>query len=59
MAFGFDRHFCLGAHLARIEGQVVVATLAERFPDLRMAGETVERQTNPGYRGIRALLVSF
>lgn len=59
VAFGFDRHFCLGAHLARMEGQVVFASLTERFPNLTLTSETVEWQANPAYRGVRALSVTF
>jgi len=37
LAFGFGRHYCLGAGLARLEGEVVLRTVARRFPDLRLA----------------------
>ena len=40
LTFGFGIHFCLGAPLARLEGQACVAALLERFPRLaRGAGE--------------------
>ena len=32
IAFGFGPHFCLGASLARYEGQIAFQTLAERYP---------------------------
>jgi nocardicin N-oxygenase len=35
--FGHGSHFCLGAHLARMEMQVAITALLERFPDLRLA----------------------
>jgi len=39
LAFGTGVHSCLGALLARAEGEVAIATLARRFPSLRLAGE--------------------
>jgi cytochrome P450 len=37
LAFGFGRHFCLGAGLARLEAEVVLRETARRFPRLRLA----------------------
>jgi cytochrome P450 len=35
LAFGFGRHFCAGAHLARLEARVAVNALLDRLPNLR------------------------
>ncbi len=38
LSFGFGRHFCLGAQLARMEAAVALRVLLERSPELRLAG---------------------
>jgi cytochrome P450 family 142 subfamily A polypeptide 1 len=38
VAFGFGTHFCLGAHLARLEVRVMFEELFNRFPDLEISG---------------------
>ena len=44
LAFGNGIHFCLGAPLARLEGQIVLGTLARRFPNMELTTD------NPPYR---------
>lgn len=45
LAFSTGRHFCLGAALARAEGEVGLRTFFERFPDVRAAGPGSRRET--------------
>jgi cytochrome P450 len=45
LSFSGGRHFCLGAALARAEGEVGLRTFFERFPDARLAGDGVRRDT--------------
>jgi cytochrome P450 len=58
LAFAWGLHFCLGARLARMEGQLVFAGLVERFAKVEPAGEPVR---NPGLaiRGFESLPVRF
>ena len=42
LAFGGGAHYCLGAHLARLEAQSAIGSLVRRFDDLALESETVE-----------------
>jgi cytochrome P450 len=58
-AFGLGIHFCLGAALARMEGQIALDTLLRRLPELELASETVEWQEAAAVRGPQALPLRF
>ncbi len=59
LSFGLGIHFCLGAPLARLELQAVLAALTERFPNLGLAGDDVDRGNHMLIRGLNALPVTF
>lgn len=59
VGFGSGIHHCLGATLARIEGQEVFRALAERFPMLRLESETLEYQPSIQFRSLKALPVAW
>ena len=56
-SFGGGVHFCLGAPLARLEAQLAIAALVERFPNLRLADEPLEWRAVPTFRGLAKLFV--
>jgi cytochrome P450 len=59
LAFGWAAHFCFGAPLARIEGQIAFATLLGRLPELRLVPGSLGWRQNLGLRGLTALPVGF
>jgi len=61
VAFGHGAHHCLGAPLARMELQLVIATLVRRIPTLRLAvaAEEVPWRAQRVTRGVLALPVSW
>jgi len=60
VAFGYGTHFCLGAHLARLELRVLFEELLRVLPDIRLA-HTADPEFAPGYftRTLRELWVEF
>jgi cytochrome P450 len=58
LAFSSGIHYCLGAGLARMEGEVALRALFERFPDLRPAGAPHRRPTRT-LRGWDAMPVTL
>jgi cytochrome P450 len=58
LAFGHGIHHCLGAPLGRLEAQIAIAAVVERFPNLRLANGAA-RENHMFLRGLRTLPVSF
>jgi cytochrome P450 len=59
MSFGSGIHYCLGAALARAEGQVVFDRLLERFGTMELADEQPARRDRITLRGLLELPVAF
>lgn len=61
LAFGHGPHYCLGASLARLEGQIAINTLVQRMPNLRLniAQDQIRWRGTFVLRGLEALPVSF
>jgi pimeloyl-[acyl-carrier protein] synthase len=58
LPFGSGIHYCLGAELARVQGQVAIGTLIQRGSDLKLAGKA-ERRKNIVLRGFKVLPVTL
>ena len=52
-------HFCLGAGLARLEGQIVFHALLERFPSVELAVDEPKYRPTFTLRGLESLPVRF
>jgi cytochrome P450 len=59
LSFGHGLHFCLGAPLARLEGQLALSTLVARLPLMELAVDQPEYKENLILRGIASLPVTF
>ena len=58
LGFAVGVHYCLGAALAKLEGQVAITSLIRRFPDLELAGEPTWRDRLT-IRGVNRLPLSL
>ncbi len=61
LSFGVGIHYCLGAPLARLEGQIALATLFQRFPTIQLAVAASDLQWRSGvlFRGLETLPLKF
>jgi cytochrome P450 len=60
LSFGFGKHYCLGATLAKIEVSTLLEVLAARVPDLRLVADQALRfHPNVSFRGPRTLLATW
>jgi len=55
VSFGFGRHLCLGAALARLETKVAFEELLRRFPDFTIDPSGAERRVSVNVRGLSRL----
>jgi cytochrome P450 len=57
LAFGAGEHFCIGNQLARLEGQIAILRMVQRFPRMRLATQSPKWAPNYSFRGLKALPV--
>ena len=55
LGFGHGIHFCLGAPLARLEGQIAFRSIARHLPNMRLATDHVEYKPAMGIRSLISL----
>ena len=59
LAFAWGPHFCFGAPLARLEGQIALETMLRRMPNLNLESGPVTWRENLGFRGLISLPIIF
>ena len=59
VAFGSGVHFCMGAPLARLEGQIAIQTIFRRFPELQLVDDTQDWDANIVVCALRSLPLAF
>ena len=60
LGFGWGRHFCLGAQLARIETEIALNALLKHMPDFEVTYlDALEYPPNPFFRGPERLDVTW
>jgi len=57
LAFSAGPHFCIGSQLARLEGQIAILNLVQRFPKMKLTGPRPEWASTFGLRGLKTLSV--
>ncbi len=59
LSFGTGIHFCLGAALARMEAQIVLSNLIERYPKMKWDGRKINWMKGLTFRGVKGLQLAL
>ena len=59
LAFGHGLHYCVGAALARLEGQIAIRSILSELKDLKLENDELDWNRNFTIRGLKSLPVTF
>lgn len=59
LPFGGGIHFCLGAFLARLQGQISINRIVQRLPNLQLVNQTPDWRESITLRGLKSLPLTF
>jgi cytochrome P450 len=59
LGFGYGRHVCLGAFLARMESQIALGEFLRRFPEYGVPADGIERMHSSNVRGFAGLAIEL
>ena len=59
LSFGHGIHYCVGAPLARLEAEIALGALVQRFPDMRLLADAPPYKENIVLRGLASLPVGI
>jgi len=59
VAFAWGAHYCFGAPLARMEGQIAFETMLRRLPHIQFEPQELVWRENLGLRGLKSLFITF
>ena len=59
LGFGYGRHFCLGASLARLESRIALEEVLARMPEYAVDPEGIERMHSSNVRGFSGLVLEY
>jgi cytochrome P450 len=57
LGFGYGRHICLGAFLARMESRIALEEFLRRWPEYGVSADGVERMHSSNVRGLSGLAI--
>lgn len=59
IALGHGTHYCMGAALGRLEGEVAVGVIVNRLPNIRVDHDSITREPNIIFRSLKSMRITF